>query len=127
MATGDAAALEGFTPVSPSADIRLGYDDINRAADWTAGRTKGRRIAAAGSVLMDSLTSDGSNYSQTVSVTLPTGRFTSAPLITTGIQSVSPIFSRVGYSSASATSFLLYFVRANDTPTTVTWHAQQSG
>lgn len=36
MANGDAAAAAGFTPVPPTKDKRLGYDDINRLADWVA-------------------------------------------------------------------------------------------
>ncbi len=36
MANGDAAQAVGFTPVPSTKDKRLGYDDINRAADFTA-------------------------------------------------------------------------------------------
>jgi hypothetical protein len=40
MANGDAAAAQGFTPVAPAEDFRLGYDGINRAADFAATRVR---------------------------------------------------------------------------------------
>lgn len=47
MANGDAAAAQGFTPVAPGEDFRLGYDGINRAADFAAGRVRYSTVASA--------------------------------------------------------------------------------
>lgn len=39
MANGDVAALNGFTPIAPTDDLRLGYDRINQLADLLMART----------------------------------------------------------------------------------------
>lgn len=50
MANGDIAAAEaGWAPVLPSADFRLGYDDINRAADL--GVRRGQRSVGTAAAL----------------------------------------------------------------------------
>lgn len=127
MATGDAAALEGFTPVSPAADIRLGYDDINRLADWVAGRTTGRRIGASGRAAMGTLSGSGSSYEKTVTVTLPSGRFTTAPRIALAIESIVSTQDKVGVSDVTATSFTIYYWRENNTTTAIQWVALENG
>lgn len=68
MANGDLALAAGFTPVAATKDIRLGYDDINRLADWVVtryGRTASGRLPATNTGV--------------VAVTFPVGRFTTAP------------------------------------------------
>ena len=61
MANGDIASAEGFTPVAPAADFRLGYDDINRLADFLVSRIKpvsgalGKPISGTGEVIPTTL------------------------------------------------------------------------
>jgi hypothetical protein len=70
MANGDLALAAGFTPVAATKDIRLGYDDINRLADWVVTRY-GR--TASGNV--------PSTNTGVIAVTFPTGRFTAVPAV----------------------------------------------
>ena len=54
MANGDAAAALGFTPIAATDDFRLGYDGINRAADFAATRV--RYFTASSDSTMNGLT-----------------------------------------------------------------------
>lgn len=126
MANGDVAAAQGFTPVAPSKDIRLGYDDINRLADWVASRTIGRRIAASGRVTPD-VSGSGSLYTADVTVTLPAGRFTSTPRVTVTPLSGTNEDMGATTQNITATSFGIHFHRTTNTSTGLDWVAVENG
>lgn len=129
MANGDTASAQGFTPVAGTKDIRLGYDDINRLADWVASRTTGRRISASGTITVD-VTGSGSTYTaMAVTVTLPAGRFTGIPTVVASILTgqVDAETFGLGIANRSATSFELNFKRSTNTSTGIQWIAMETG
>lgn len=82
MANGDLASQRGFTPVNPGADVRQGYDDINRAADWAAAFFARLPFAMAAG-------SEPGSSADVQTVTFPPGRFAAPPVVvvTLGIYS----------------------------------------
>ena len=109
-------------------DIRQGYDDINRLADWVATRTTGRRIAASGTFTVD-VTGSGSNWQAgPVTVTLPTGRFTGTPVVVlTPLTGAMDEAMQWGVANRSATSFDFSFKRGTNTSTGMQWIAIENG
>lgn len=79
---------------------------------------------AAGALSMGSIAPGDTG---SVTVTLPGGRFTQTPIITTGINSTAPHLRATSITAVSTTS--VTFVQRNDTGTTgsaaVTWQAVQ--
>lgn len=71
------------------------------------------------------ITPSAANTVTPVTITLPAGRFTRAPVITLGCATSVPHVVDVGYGSATASSFIIYFRRNDTSTTTVAWQAVQ--
>lgn len=112
MANGDIAAAQGFTTVPASKDIRQGYDDINRLADWVAQRTTGVQVAAGG-VATVTVAANGAVFDVTTTVVFPTGRFASAPSVTANPNTGATNEMHIGIQAITATQFTLYYERTN--------------
>lgn len=127
MANGDIAAAAGFTPVSGGADIRAGYDQINRLADWVAQRTAGVAPVAAG-VASVTVAANGAVFDVTTTVLLPTGRFTSAPSVTANPNTGATNEMHIGIQAITAAQFTLYYERTNAASNvSIYWIAAQRG
>lgn len=112
MANGDVAAAAGWSTVPASKDIRQGFDDINRLADWVAQRTAGVQVSAGG-VATVTPTGSGSAYDTTTTVTLPVGRFAAAPAVTATPNTGAQNEMHCGIQNVTAASFTLYYFRTN--------------
>lgn len=114
MANGDIASAAGvFTPVSSAADIRNGYDDINRLADSVAGL-----VGAGGWALSTGVISPASGFGSVMdpnglaagSTTTPAGAAGGAKLLRpyVGVAAYAYVLSvrltRTGASLAAATT-----------------------
>lgn len=127
MANGDTASANGFTPVSASKDIRLGYDDINRLADYVVQRTPAPHAMASGRVTID-LTGSNSVYTgEAVAIPLPVGRFTSTPRIILSPLTQSNEDMVYGTYDISATAFSVHIKRTTNTSTGIDWLAVSNG
>lgn len=112
MANGDLAAANGWATVPGSKDIRQGFDDINRLADWVAARTAGVSAVAGGLLSVNATGSNGA-YEATTTVTLPTGRFASAPSVAANPNTGAQNEQHIGIQALTSTSFTLYYFRTN--------------
>jgi hypothetical protein len=126
MANGDYASSLGFTPVPGTKDIRLGYDDINRLADWVATRTTGTRKSAAGRVSID-VTGSGTTYSGEIDVHFPTGRFTTVPRVMATPLTGTNETVIVGTADITSTGCTIHLSRDSNTTTGVDWIAMENG
>lgn len=127
MANGDLAAANGWATVPGSKDIRQGFDDINRLADWVAQRTSGVSAVAGGNLSVTP-TGSGSAYDCTTTVTLPTGRFASAPSVTATPNTGAQNSQHCGIQNLTSTSFTLYYFRTNAaTNVSIYWVAVSRG
>lgn len=73
------------------------------------------------------LTPSAANTPTSVKITLPSGRFTKAPWVVTGMGTSVPgtLALGTGVTAASTTDFTLWFTRANTTQTSLIWIAVQ--
>lgn len=126
MATGDSAAAAGLPVVPSTKDIRLGYDDINKLADALAahlvsGGHAWNKISGRPVFWHTMTTGVAIGLGGTTrTVTFPTGRFSSPPVIqlTLGNQTQSSNLIRIAVGAATATGFE-YTIR-NDATTSQT-------
>lgn len=127
MANGDLAASQGWSTVPGSKDIRQGFDDINRLADWVAQRTSGVSAVAGGNLSV-TVAGSGSAFDVTTTVTLPTGRFSSAPSVAANPNTGAQNSQHIGIQNLTATSFTLYYFRTNAaTNVSIYWVAVSRG
>lgn len=91
-------------------------------SSWIGTKTQAGVVAFAST----DLTPTTGGYAATEVVTLAAGRFTAAPQITLGVYTQAAADQHAGVANVTATSFTLYYWRANQTATSIGWAATPS-